>query len=130
MAAKRYSDDDLLDALRGAASQITGLLSVVKYDQVRTRDLPSSALIIQRFKSWSNALNSAGLDFNQVNQVFESKFTLDDAIACTRQYLAQTPKPSYQDFAKWLRRKSKAPSAQTCRNLAGSWQKLLTAAKS
>ncbi|MBM3691085.1 MAG: hypothetical protein FJW76_03640 [Actinobacteria bacterium] len=129
MAVQRFSDSDLRTALQDVASKVTGQLSVLKYDRNRTTNQPSSALIIQRSKSWSKALISAGLPHQSANKSYQSKFTLEDAISFTKKYLAQEPRPSYQNFSNWLKRIPDAPSAQTCRNLAGSWQKLKTSAK-
>lgn len=129
MAIQRFSDTDLLTALQDVACNVNGPMSVIKYDKIRSANHPSSALIIQRFKRWSKALILAGLPHQSANQSYQSKFTLEDAISFTKKYLSEAPRPSYQDFSNWLRHIPDTPSAQTCRNLAGSWQNLITAAK-
>ena len=129
MAAQRYTDAELIAAIQQVAMRIDGKLSVLKYDHLRTLAQPSSALIIQRFGSWRNATEQANINSNTGNRVYRRQFTKADAILITKKYLASTTKPSYQDFADWLKTQPDAPSAQTCRNLAGSWQQLLTAAR-
>lgn len=129
MAAQRFTDQDLMQALQQVAKLNETPLSVAKYEQLRTYEHPSSALIIQRFGSWSDATKRAKLPTTKASRSYQKKFLLADAIAITKKYLNSTTKPSYQDFAQWLKTQPEAPSAQTCRNLAGSWQQLLTAAK-
>lgn len=129
MAAQRYTDAQLIAAIKEVAMRIDGKLSVLKYDHLRTMAQASSALIIQRFGSWRSATEMAKIHSNTGNRIYQRQFTQADAILVTKQYLASTTKPSYQDFAHWLKAQPGAPSAQTCRNLAGSWQQLLTAAR-
>lgn len=125
MAAQRYTDHDLIAALTKVAAQLDVTLSVVSYDRSRSAEQPSSALIIQRFGSWRSAIARAGLAGNSASRSYQRSFLIEDALAVTKTYLANTAKPSYQDFAHWLKTQPDAPSAQTCRNLAGSWQQLL-----
>lgn len=129
MAAQRYTDTDLIAAIKEVAMRIDGKLSVLKYDNLRTLTQPSSAVIIQRFGSWRSATEQANINSNTGNRVYRRQFTKADAILITKKYLASTTKPSYQEFAHWLKAQPGAPSAQTCRNLVGSWQQLLTAAR-
>jgi len=129
MAVQRFSDSDILDALRLVANQIGTVLSVTKYDHNRANDQPSSALIIQRFSTWNQALSAADLPQNEAQQKYKSRFTLADAIGYTREFLAEVDRPSYQGFSEWIKKQPDAPSAQTCRKLAGSWQNLLSAAR-
>lgn len=129
MAAQRYTDAELIAAIQQVAMRFDGKLSVLKYDNLRTMAQPSSALIIQRFGSWHSATEQAKINSNTGNRVYHRQFTQADAILVTKKYLASTTKPSYQDFSHWLKAQPDAPSAQTCRNLVGSWQQLLTAAR-
>lgn len=129
MATQRYTNTDLIAAIKEVAMRIDGKLSVLKYDNLRTLTQPSSALIIQRFGSWRSATEMAKINANTGNRVYRRQFTKADAILVTKKYLASTTKPSYQDFAHWLKTQPDTPSAQTCRNLAGTWQQLLTAAR-
>ena len=129
MATQRFSDADLIAALTQVALQLDGNLSVASYDRFRSVDQPSSALIIQRFGNWRSAVTKANLVGNVASRSYHRSFELADAVAVTKNYLATTAKPSYQDFAQWRKSQPSAPSAQTCRNLAGSWQQLLALAK-
>ena len=129
MAAQRFTDVDLTTALIQVATQLDGNLSVASYDRFRSADQPSSALIIQRFGNWRSAIAKANLVENVPSRRYKRNFLLADAVAITKTYLATTAKPSYQDFAQWLKSQPSAPSAQTCRNLAGSWQQLLALAQ-
>lgn len=129
MATARYQNSDLISALIQVAQISPGLLSVAKYDSLRTLNQPSSALIVQRLGSWGAALAAAGLARNQSSRSYQRRFQFIDALHWTKRYLASTTKPSYQEFSLWLKQQPEAPSAQTCRNLAGSWQALINQAK-
>lgn len=129
MATAQYQNSDLISALIQVAQSSPRLLSVAKYDSLRTLNQPSSALIVQRFGSWGAALAAAGLASNQSSRSYKRKFEIIDAVHWTKRYLASSTKPSYQEFSQWLKQQPEAPSAQTCRNLAGSWQALINQAK-
>src|SRR5579875_2663016 len=60
----RYTDEELLDALRKVAKQLrTDRLTMQAYDEARAgrAGLPSGARVMQRFKTWSEACRQAGL---------------------------------------------------------------------
>src|SRR3546814_15898992 len=63
MAAHRWSDDDMLGAVRAAAAGHEGALTLTAYDAWRARHGgPSGIGIIRRFGKWSGACQGAGLD--------------------------------------------------------------------
>lgn len=129
MATERYNDLDLITALQKVSSSVGGSLSVAKYEQLRSVDQPSAARIIQRFGSWNKAVAAAGTKLTRTTRVYKSKFQTNDVTNWARKYFAQATKPSYQDFSTWLKTQSDAPSAQTCRNLVGSWQAIVNLVK-
>lgn len=129
MVNQKYADQDLLKALRQAASQLSETLSVAKYDQLRDLTSPSSSLIIQRFGSWGAALRLARLKSNSSSRSYQKKFEASEIVQLVKVYLADSINPSYAGFSHWLKANPTAPSAQTCRNTFGSWSSLVAAAK-
>lgn len=129
MAALRYTDQQIFNALRAVNNSGKNGLSAAKYNQMRTSMQPSSALIIQRFGSWNSALKAAGLTPAAANRTYERKYQLSEVVEWVRRYLATADQPSYQDFSEWLKSQHSAPAAQTCRNIGGSWQQLVNLAK-
>jgi D-serine deaminase-like pyridoxal phosphate-dependent protein len=99
VADPRYSDDDLLGALRAAAAAEGQPLSVTAYARhQQAHGGPASARVIQRLGSWNEALVAAGL---------------------------QTRAGHGSPARRW----SEAPSAQTVRNAFGSWSAAVAAAR-
>jgi len=129
MANQRYSDADIKQALQRISAITSGAVSVAKYDNSRLPSEPSSALLIQRFGSWQSVCKFAKVETNIASRSYKSQHSQAEVIKLVKSYLAQQAKPSYKDFAAWLKTQPAAPSAQTCRNAVGSWQHLLDLAK-
>jgi hypothetical protein len=129
MTNQRYSDADIEQALKRVSAKIPGPISVTRYENNRLATEPSSALLIQRFGSWRSACGFAKVETYPASRSYKSQHSQAEVIKLVKIYLAQQTKPSYKGFADWLKAQPAAPSAQTCRNLVGSWQQLLDSAK-
>lgn len=129
MANQRYSDADIKQALQRISAKTAGPISVAQYDNLRLANEPSSALLIQRFGSWQTVGKFAKIETNVASRSYQSQHNQAQVIKLVQSYLVQQAKPSYRDFACWLKTQPDAPSAQTCRNLVGSWKQLLNQAK-
>jgi hypothetical protein len=130
MAKTIYTSAQMLTALRSVSKKAGKPLSVTKYDQNRDKSTqPSSARIIQTLGSWSEAVRAAGLRPNQPSREYFVNFDEEDVLLWVRRYLAKSKNPSYQDFSEWLQQYKKAPAAQTCRNILGSWSQILDLAR-
>lgn len=61
---EKYSNEDILGAVREASSEVVGALYVSSYEEYREtsdHELPGSYAIIDRFGSWNEAKQEAGL---------------------------------------------------------------------
>jgi hypothetical protein len=125
MAAEQYRDADLVKAIRRIWAISNAAVSVASYNNLKSKDDPSSALIIQRLGSWQQACQLAKIPVNQPSRNYQSRHSASEIIALASRYLASTDQPSYKSFSGWLKQQSAAPSAQTCRNVIGSWQQIL-----
>jgi hypothetical protein len=69
----RWTDEQLLDALRSAA--VDGGLSVnaykAAYAQAPSGSLPSAPLVVMRFGTWNDAVEAAGLARGKANRAYE-----------------------------------------------------------
>lgn len=117
-----YSDDDLLDALRAAAADLTGPLSVKAYEAHQQQvGGPTYARIIQRLGSWNAALARAGLETRSVTRGYARRWSEEDLVAVVRRFLDESGSASYAAYDAWARTEPGAPSAQTVRNHFGGW---------
>jgi hypothetical protein len=130
MANERYSDLEIARALRAAAKVAGEPLSVGKYDKIRaTFDGPSAIRLIQRFGSWSQACQAAGVRSGDPKRSYARKWERSQIVEFVRTYLALSRKVSFADFSNWLKQVPNAPSAATCRNVGISWSALLKSAR-
>lgn len=122
----RWSDDQVLDALREAAvfefplttSAYTDLLAV---GQIKG---PSVSRIWQRFGSWTAACDAAGVVAGQtMRDHYQSKWSDHDLVQILQRYLLDPDAPnSAHRFDEWKRENlPDGPSFQTIRNRFGSW---------
>ena len=125
MAAEQYRDADLVKAIRRIWAISNAAVSVASYNNLKSKDDPSSALIIQRLGSWQQACQLAKIPVNQPSRNYQSRHSASEIIALASRYLASTDQPSYKSFSSWLKQQPAAPSAQTCRNVIGNWQQIL-----
>jgi uncharacterized protein (DUF433 family) len=126
---KRYSDDDLLNAIK-FVGEITGRTpSIVAYSKVREQhpELPSTALFLKRMSSWNEAVRRAGFEPNKRNEWagFGARHFSDDdmiaAIRAVRDKLGYLP--SINEYNE--HRTADAPSGQTLRLRFGNWLTIL-----
>ena len=123
-------DDPVTTEMRRVAGLPGGSpLSVSFYDRHRAEGALTSARIIQRHGTWSEACTAAGVATNRASRTSYSRaWSEEDLLQWVRRYLAEACKPSYTDFSRWLREQDGAPSANTVRNTLGGWSAALEAA--
>jgi hypothetical protein len=130
MANERYSDLQIAQALRAAARIAGEPLSVGKYDKIRsTLNGPSAIRLIQRFGSWAEACQSAGIRSGDAKRSYVRKWDRSQIVDLVRAYLTLDPRVSFADFSNWLKQVPDAPSAGTCRIVGNSWSSLLVSAR-
>ena len=130
VASQRYTNREIVRALRTAVRIAGEPLSVGKYDRIRaTFEGPSAIRLIQRFGSWSAACEVAGVKSGAVKRNYTKKWQREQIVALVKDYLKQSGKASFADFSLWLKQINGAPSAATCRNVGSSWSSLLESAR-
>ena len=127
-----FSDEDIKQALLRGAEEVAGeSLTSAGYDSVRDRfDGPSSARVIQRFKTWAKACEFAGVAHGRPRRAeYKRRWTETQMLDWVVTYLrSDRCRGTYKDFSDWAARTPGAPSAQTVRNTIGSWTTVKRAA--
>ena len=136
---QRWSDSDLIAALRSVSGgkALTG----VAYDMERDRspgNLPSRALIVSRFGSWSNALSAAGLPLSGVpRSKYRRRWSDSECAEIVNRFVqwgeTNGVDPRYSAFEAWLSRGrdngEDLPSAPLIRLRLGRWFQALQASR-
>lgn len=125
MRAPEFSDDQLLDGLRAAASDLGEPLTNGAYDawQRGRSDAASPALVIRRFGTWRTACERAGLSANTTRST-SRRWSDADLVAAVAAYLRSPGATgSFTDYVAWARSQDGAPSGATLRQ-RGSWADL------
>ena len=122
----RWSDDEILDAIREAALYEFPLTTHAYADLVLQGQVngPSMPRIWQRFGSWTAACEAAGVVAGQTMRPnYESRWSDDDLLQIVRRYLLDPNSPnSAHRFDEWKRTCAPdGPSFQTLRNRFGTW---------
>ncbi len=122
------TEEQIRAALRVAAQQHGEPLSVAQYDAGGHE--PSSSRIIQRFGSWNAACAAAGLRTRDATRRYARNWDAEAVTAAVARYLANPGATgSYAGYAQWARTADGAPSAQTVRNVLGSWAQAKSTAR-
>lgn len=130
MAQQKYTDQQMLDALRTAADGLDTPLSAKSYDALRPTGAPSGLTINKRFGGWNASLQAAGLPTNQASGHKAHRSDADLA-AWVARYLADPETTgSYGGYEAWSKHSPDAPSAHTIRNRFRTWSAALDEATS
>ena len=126
----RFTDAEVLEALRAAAAVQGDPLSVDRYDaHQRAHGGPTSVRIIQRLGGWNAACRAAGLRTNAGRASYARRWTREQVLEHVAAYLAEGGSGSYAGYAAWAKEAAGAPSGQTVRNLFDGWAAAKAAAK-
>jgi hypothetical protein len=124
-----HSDEALLDCLRAAAADIGEPLTVSGYN-AHARDgggCPTSQTHINRFGSWRQALQAAGLAAHPASGVAgRGRFTAAScaaAVAACAKRLRKTP--TALDYQAYAADRPSRPSLSTVRKVCGGWEEAL-----
>ena len=136
---KKYSDEELLEILREANTELGGILTTSAYDELAKRHhfldgrpWPTHQTHFLRFGSWREALLTAGLAANPSSPIagqrlFDQSHCID-AIRHVHRELGSVPTLSdYEGVAKASN--GALPSTATIRHRCGSWTDALRMAQ-
>lgn len=128
---ERFSDEDIFRALRDAAALLDKPLSNVRYATVAAEvGGPSVPRIMQRFGTWLNACEAAGVRAGgQGRGNYIRRWTKPEILASVAEYLqSEDCEASYAGYDRWSRTAPDAPSGTTVRNNLGRWADVKRAA--
>lgn len=132
--ARGLQEDAVLAELRRVAALPGGdPLGGPFFDANRAEGVPGAGRLIQRFGTWREACEAAGVAAVEASRAhYGTKWTDDLLLGWVRDYLADPDATgSYSQFQAWLRERKGdgAPSGQTVRNRLGTWNDILTRAR-
>jgi hypothetical protein len=118
MRAPTFTDDQLLAAVRTAASEVGAPLPVTAYDAWRKasgQDHPSGTLVIRRLGTWNAACEAAGVAVNKTRST-SRRWSDEEVVAIVARYLSSPGSPgSYAGYVEWARATEGVPSGPTLR---------------
>jgi hypothetical protein len=121
---EKWTDNQILDGIR-AAGVIASTLSYVSFDRIRKEhniDAPSAVRILQRFGTWTNACEQAGVKSGMTMRAdYHRNWTESEMIDWLATFMAQSSTSSHEAYNEWSKSQSGAPGGQTIRNTIGSW---------
>ncbi len=129
-SSRKWSEDEILDALRQAWAQVSGstdALSYAKYSELvssKQIDGPTAVRVLQVFGSWADAAERAGVPAGKKpNRTFTSAWTDDQILDDVRRYLADpSTRGSFAGWDAWKKANApQAPSGAMIRNRLGNW---------
>lgn len=126
--AVRYTDEEIFEALRDAATLQGDPLSKVAYEEyVKAFGGPSGVLLMKRFGTWKKACRAAGLALHDHIGFTRRRWSQGQLVEVLMDYLGSPDaRGSVDDYDRWAAADKPArPSGPLIRDRFGSW----TAAK-
>lgn len=123
---QKWTDNQILECIRNASS-ISSPLSYKTYERnIKSQgiDGPSAVRILQRFKTWNSACETAGVTPGHVvRDNYLRNWSDEEMIFWLATFMRQADTASYDAYNQWSRNNAGAPGAQTIRNTLGPWSK-------
>lgn len=125
----KYTDEDMIDAIRQASFFAAGRLRGAAYDEHRAAfGGPCKMAIIARFGTWRAGCAAAGVPANTTRS-YTSRWTEADLIDWVAAYLADPDvRGTYDGYADWAKARSGAPSGPRLRRTFPRWREVKAAA--
>ena len=124
--AQKWTDNQILECIRQAGA-LSSPLSYKTYERnIKSQgiDGPSAVRILQRFKTWNSACETAGVTPGQaVRDSYLRNWSDEEMIFWLASFMRQADTASYDAYNQWSRHEAGAPGAQTIRNTLGPWSK-------
>lgn len=134
-SSRKWSEDEILEALRQAWAALSTTESVTSLSYARYNQLvhdeiiegPSSVRVLQVFGSWADAAERAGVPAGKKpNRTFTSAWTDEEILADVRRYLADpNTRGSFAGWTAWKKVNApQAPSGAMILNRLGNWSEI------
>ena len=125
---QKWSDQQIVEVLK-EASTLEFPLTVKAYSKLLEEGFlkgPSATRISQRFRSWQNACDLAGVEAGaRTRPRDQSRWTDDDLYAAVIIYLRLPESTgSARDYDTWASDQDDVPSMGTLRNRLGEWNQI------
>lgn len=122
---RRFSPEQCLAALRAAQACSGGPLTRERYDQLRRDgrvEGPSGTLLVQRYGTWIEALQAAGLTAVRPARPHRRRWTREQMLDAVAEFLRTDTSGTASGYDAWrLEHAPAAPSGQSIRIRCGSW---------
>ena len=122
----KWTDNQILECIRKAGAH-SSLLSYKTYERsikLQGIDGPSAIRVLQRFKTWNSACQTAGVIPGQARREnYVRNWSDEEMVFWLASFLRQADTASYDAYDQWSRNEAGAPGAQTIRNTFGPWSK-------
>jgi hypothetical protein len=131
MAQQKYSEEQMLEALRQAASVVGQPMSTGAYESVqKDHGLPMWLTIVNRFGGWNAACATAGLQVNSQHKGKAATWDKAPASAAVARFLADpnVESESFTAYSAWAKQRPGVPSGPTVKNVFGTWNAAKAAA--
>ena len=123
---QKWTNNQILECIRQAGA-LSSPLSYKTYEKITKSqgiDGPSAIRVLQRFKTWNSACETAGVIPGQaVRENYLRNWSDEDMIFWLATFMRQADTASYDAYNQWSRNEAGAPGAQTIRNTLGQWSK-------
>jgi hypothetical protein len=115
--SNRISDEKFVKCLREANDRVDGSMSIKDYDRIRSEDCPTSRAIQNRFGSWNEAKEKAGIaEMSKAGR--KQEYTDEELVEKLAKAMAEKGKNiSYREWDK----EHSPPAAETISSRIGSW---------
>ena len=124
--AQKWTDNQIMECIRKAGA-LGSPLSYKTYERNIKRqviDGPSAIRVLQRFKTWNSACQTAGvIPGRAIRKNYLRNWSDENMIFWLASFLRQADTASYDAYNHWSQNQAGAPGAQTIRNTFGSWSK-------
>lgn len=128
-----YTDEEIILALQrvhaALGRKVMGLSRYRNFAESCPGEIPSAALIVQRFGYWKDACTAAGIPYGATHFVYTRQWTDEDMYQIVIDFIndPDVPSPSAENYDQYARaRKGVVPSLATIRNRMGKWTQIVS----
>lgn len=127
MGRRRWTEEELLDALRTAAAEVDEPLLSTVYAARRAAGTPAPTTVIGRYGSWVAALTTAGLPLPEY--AYRRRWTAEEALDAVRAWLSRTESGTWAEFEQERQAGADLPSPHVITWHFAGWKGAVAAAR-
>lgn len=119
MSRRRWSDEELVAAVRDVADRCREPLTSLAYDSYRRRGEPSPSTLVERFGSWQTVLERAGVPAAGRSG---TRWTADAVVEVLARWLAESSDQRMVRYVAEAARREDLPGINVIRARYGGWR--------